>query len=447
MNFKKWLLSEAFEIPFDIIKPIYDYYLEGYKQYLKAPRTKIEPKTFSLDFTGTKYEFLQYLNPAIVVELSGSLPKALGMYQSWGNRVFLSFTDFEQVNIHTIEHEVLHYLQDLIRMHLKRSSRKAIHGGLPGAPVVKSILGLRSRDRIKDSQTHGLVTSRRTKHEHRPIEFYTNLNSLIRNLQYGYVKYCTGEDVNKCVADKKEKKKYFNMLVALKSDEVSDLEKVKSLSDEVYRIYIKEIYKQFINNEDFAKTSLAVRGIVDRGMMAKMDRNREKSIERQKKIERRKKDLTTSVGKWSAADFKGSVEVELFYASDFSNMDDSEGYTNNEIAEEMFRELGLKFKEDSDTFRINLNHRTLKKIFDKIKSRRDFYAKAGGRGWFELNVSNKALACNFDFMAKQLIKKISRELSYNSDKEISESELLSFFYPGPYLDCSTNEEGQIKQED
>lgn len=80
ISFKQWIYNEGFELPFDSIRQIYDYYLDGYVKYLKSPRTKIEPKIFDLNLQNTKYNFLQYLNPRIKVNLAGSLPQAIGVY-------------------------------------------------------------------------------------------------------------------------------------------------------------------------------------------------------------------------------------------------------------------------------------------------------------------------------------------------------------------------------
>ena len=55
MDFKSWLYTESFELPFSTIKEIYNYYLEGYEKYLKKPRTKIDPKLFFLKLEETNY--------------------------------------------------------------------------------------------------------------------------------------------------------------------------------------------------------------------------------------------------------------------------------------------------------------------------------------------------------------------------------------------------------
>ena len=81
MRFKQWLLNEGFELPFRVIKDIYEYYRDSYEKYRSKPRVKIEPKYFDLDFTGTRYAFLNDLNPRVLVELKGSLPGAAGLYQ------------------------------------------------------------------------------------------------------------------------------------------------------------------------------------------------------------------------------------------------------------------------------------------------------------------------------------------------------------------------------
>ena len=200
MNFKEWLLNEGFELPFSVIKDIYEYYTDSYEKYRLNHRVKIDPKYFDLDFTGTRYEFLNDLNPRVLVELKGSLPGAAGLYvpselkvkEEDGKKIVtvkieLSLSDYE-FNPDVVYHEILHAVQDLIRI----KKRMKVIGGLPNMPLVK-----RGNDE-KGISIGGKKNVKRVKHGIRPIEYYTNLDSLIRSLQYQYVKMLldSGKDIN-----------------------------------------------------------------------------------------------------------------------------------------------------------------------------------------------------------------------------------------------------------
>lgn len=141
MRFKQWLLNEGFELPFSVIKDIYEYYRDSYEQYRLKPRVKIEPKYFDLDFTGTRYAFLNDLNPRVLVELKGTLPGAAGLAYTaklingrGTAKIKLALSSFIN-SPHVIYHEVLHVVQDLIRI---KKGMKVI-GGLPNMPLVKRV--------------------------------------------------------------------------------------------------------------------------------------------------------------------------------------------------------------------------------------------------------------------------------------------------------------------
>ena len=249
MRFKQWLLNEGFELPFRVIKDIYEYYRDSYEKYRLKPRVKIEPKYFDLDFTGTRYEFLNDLNPQVLVELKGSLPGAAGLYQGSQLKVEnsrvtakiqLALSSFI-ANPEVVYHELLHVVQDLIRI---KKQMKVI-GGLPNMPLVKRVTDERGMN------IHGTKKVKRVQHGVRPIEYYTNLDSLIRMLQYLYVKMLlnSGKDIDLGVRDSEAKKEFFyknkdNSWISDKLDTVK-------FDEELYRIYLQEISKRFILNNNF----------------------------------------------------------------------------------------------------------------------------------------------------------------------------------------------------
>lgn len=248
MRFKQWLLNEGFELPFRVIKDIYEYYRDSYEKYRLKPRVKIEPKYFDLDFKGTRYEFLNDLNPRVLVELKASLPGAAGlashatMINGRGTaKIQLSLSLFLN-NPEVIYHEVLHVVQNLIRI---KKGMKVI-GGIPNMPLVKRVTD------EKGINIHGTKKKKRVQHGIRPVEYYTNLDSLIRMLQFWYVRMLlnSGKDIDLGVRDSEAKKEFFYKKKNNNSWISGKLDTVK-FDEELYRIYLQEISKRFILNNNF----------------------------------------------------------------------------------------------------------------------------------------------------------------------------------------------------
>ncbi len=249
MRFKQWLLNESFELPFSVIKDIYEYYRDSYEKYRSKPRVKIEPKYFDLDFTGTRYAFLNDLNPRVLVELKGTLPGGHAGLAYRANlingrgtaKIQLALGHFVN-NPDIIYHEVLHVVQNLIRI---KKGMKVI-GGLPNMPLVKRITDERGVD------IYGTKKVKRVKHGVRPVEYYTNLDSLIRMLQYRYVRMLldSGKDMDLGVRDSEAKKEFFYRMKKENSSISDKLDTVK-FDEELYRIYLQEISKRFILNNNF----------------------------------------------------------------------------------------------------------------------------------------------------------------------------------------------------
>lgn len=500
MNFKEWLYRETFELPFDTIKDIYLYYLNGYKQYIKAPRKKIPPERFKLDLAGTNYDFLQYLDPTVQVELKGSIPGTSGDYvllspnlNHWIGSIRLSLSDFESVNRWTIEHEVLHYLQDLFQKHARRlpyrkrpaDKRKyrtiekdssVTIGGLPNMPLVKRIMKNKGIKRLRGDK--------RTKHEHRPIEYYTNLNSVIRGLQHVYINAGLRRieygniigsdfgDISKWNSDSRKKRLFLELLIhavlsidfkeeprwdpklddldrelsrvgfdyEMERNVVSDLMKIKKLDQELYRIYMREIQKNFISNDNFTDT-LKARDLILQGKQEAYVKKKQKEQKEKDKREKIEMKSAKSLGKWTEADFAGRLKID-WDLDEFSNLsDDLLASGNQAIASDMFDEIGLKSSDKDDSYTISLNPKNLFKLFDNIKQKRETYEYPG--------FSRELIKCNFDHMAKRLAKNISERLheikrqanDYDwSVKVPTKEEILEIFYPGPYASCE-NEEG------
>lgn len=269
ISFKKYtLLVEAFQLPYSVIQPILDYYYESYKKFLKAGRefgrvtSKTFPeKNFELDFSGTQYEFLNDLKPNVnVYFLNNRNIDATAYFWEYNKdkintfdktntgNIYINFTaKFETMYYGTIEHEVLHYVQYLIKKYKKLKKRQDEYGGLPSKKLIPS--GMTTRGKVKEKRTH---------HEYRPIEYYTNLMSAIRSLEMAYEREMLKDPstYNKNIKDKSSKKEFLNyVLKAVRQNKVGSTEhsrlliKIKNYSQELYKKYLQVIYKVFVEGE------------------------------------------------------------------------------------------------------------------------------------------------------------------------------------------------------
>lgn len=267
ISFKKYtLLKEAFQLPYSVIQPILDYYYESFKKFLKAGREKVTPKlfpekNFELDFSGTRYEFLNTMKPNVNVYFFFNKHSGTSAYfweydknkvntfdkTNTGN-IYINLTSkFETMYYGTIEHEVLHYVQYLIKKYKKLKKRQDEYGGLPSKKIIPS--GMNTRGKIKERRTH---------HEYRPIEYYTNLMSAIRSLELAYEREMhkdpTTYDQN--IKNKDSKKEFLNyVLKAVREGKAGSreysqlLEKIKKYSPEIFKKYLQIIYKVFVEGE------------------------------------------------------------------------------------------------------------------------------------------------------------------------------------------------------
>jgi hypothetical protein len=122
-------------------------------------------------------------------------------------------------------------VQDLIRI---KKEMKVI-GGLPNMPLVKRVTDERG------ISIGGTKKVKRVQHGVRPIEYYTNLDSVTRMLQYKYVKmlFDSGKDIDLGVRDSEAKKEFFSRMKKENSWISGKLDAVK-FDEELYRIYLQE---------------------------------------------------------------------------------------------------------------------------------------------------------------------------------------------------------------
>jgi CRISPR/Cas system-associated exonuclease Cas4 (RecB family) len=401
MRFKQWLLNEGFELPFSVIKDIYEYYRDSYEKYRLKPRVKIEPKVFNLDFTGTRYAFLNDLNPRVLVELKGSFAAGYAgrAYQfeqingRWTAKIDLNLSSFVN-SPHIVYHEVLHLVQDLIRI---KKQMKVI-GGLPNMPLVKRITDKRGVD------IYGTKKVKRVQHGVRPIEYYTNLDSVIRLLQYRYVRMLldSGKDMDLGVRDSEAKKEFFSR-IKKETGWISDTLDTVKFDEELYRIYLQEISKRFILNNNFGPDVMPMVTNFEKFKLPLV-----KTVKPVKPVKPLVKTVQTSKGEKSIEIFNGDDSCEIEARDIMSYLPDGYESLLDELKSNIFDNF-FTYNKKNKVYKISLTYNKIKKVFDHI-------IKIGHYDRM------------YNFVAYKLAEEFAFRLRY-LDKDIDQDLILELFYP------------------
>jgi len=419
------LLTEGlFHIPRHVYQDILDYYNESAKKVAENDIKRITdktfpPKKFKIDLTGTRFEKLHELGDLyIVVTFSMKFDvyfhthnKPTKNNKVMKNTLFISNTgninlDFSaptQTNIHYIEHEMLHFIQYLIQKYKKLKKYKTSDiGGLPPKDVVPT--GLNVDGEKVDAQGVPL-TGRQVYHTNRPVEFYPDLLSCIRQLQYEYYKHPRER--------RPSKEDYFNNFVkALKTPNsmlsvFAHISKifniVKRNNPKLYKIYLKTAYNEFVNNEP----NFDIDNI----------KQQQKELEELREISKEKKKIADSIAHSNMSKLellfngKRSFTVDYYDRSKYSNMDDE----NYAFSEEVFERLPYtkrreSKKDGSEKYVISTKWKHLVKIFEKIKE-------------LKIVEKNKEWEKNYNFFAYNLLDDIIKHtvnLLDSTRKEVEE---------------------------
>ena len=231
------LCEGYFHIPDRILDPIKN----DFVNVIKYKDDELE-KNYKLDFSGTSYDFLNELEPqpSVDVRFTRGIGKKRGSFHvtdsfKLAKNKSLIQIDFskdkpERILSDVIEHELLHFVQRLIK---KYNEEKNGNGSLGGLPSKRLLRGLET-DKNKISV-----------HTHKPSEMYPNLLSAIRELETMYERqdeFFTKKDFFlhflKSVKDKKP-------IGKIAYDVFSDIE---DLSKELYKDFVKKAYVAFVND-------------------------------------------------------------------------------------------------------------------------------------------------------------------------------------------------------
>jgi len=259
-----YIIEEGFfHVPENVLKPIKDFYIETFKKYMENGKGKISrslypPKEFKLDFSGTRFEFLNFRNPSITVYVTSKgshyndynhdNENTMELFNHGNIYLQLNSSIFKRVLYELIEHEVMHYIQSLMK-----DLHKEYGAGFPNKKLWR-----------KDVNVHGFSTGgtgrTRVTHTQRPIEYYPDLLTSIRELFKNYHdKLKRNPDYDILINNVKAKKYFFTEFLNSVNDPnysegyydidltINIFRQFKKISPEFYRKILSIAYNAFVN--------------------------------------------------------------------------------------------------------------------------------------------------------------------------------------------------------
>jgi hypothetical protein len=318
------VIEEGFmEVPKKVLDPIVNYYIEKLKEFKTLGKSKVSKKfgrkEFKLDFSGTRYEKINNHAKHLTIDLSNG-------DKSWARgdgHIQLDFSDPMRSITEVIEHEILHIIQMALGVEVGTHQKYKDKASKQGIKYPEFHAGLPKKKHITRSQhpnpasrqqntlykiTKGTPTSyygnpldkprkwsngkgysagtnlitqsgpvepsiqgwgtKRTQHSSRPIELYTDLLSMIRNLQNSFQNVISRselENKQEIYNSKEIRKKY--LVAFINQQNEIDVENVKLrvfaapvgeyvwkqfkkiLPPKLYQDYLRLMYDAFVNKE------------------------------------------------------------------------------------------------------------------------------------------------------------------------------------------------------
>ena len=276
-------------------------------------------------------------------------------------------------------------------------------GGLPPRSLVKRIM----KDR--GLNISGKKDVKRTKHGQRPIEYYTNLRSIIKVLPIWYInKYkLENPDIKKLAADVNLKKKYLDYVMTWDNYISNKINAVKNVDYDLYKIYMNTIANKFLLDDSIFDNEANAFDADDAVNQFKLD------------LENKKKKKTKGPSplegtRFTEKDFEDDFRIDLEDVasswSDFSDMDE-----NRQATEEFRKIIGGRIEKDyrgePRFLNFKLNYDKIKNIFKKLAK----ISKVGGYH-----------GDNFLRMSRYFAHEIADGLAYR--KGPTGDELLDMFF-------------------
>jgi hypothetical protein len=480
MDFKQWLvLNEEINLPYKIIGDIHDFVMDQKKLRLQKPKTALPTKDFIIDFSDTPYNFLNSLSDqdrTINVDNNLSSSKKAGGFTNSPKPKFLMNLNNNTYNfLDTIQHEIMHFMQHLIqKFAAKKNLNKFIQqmsnredgedmpphhkvmrekprklgvkqpkylshieptqqkkdpflGFMPPPQLIKKIMADRGFD-VKGNQKE-----RRTTHALRPIEYYTNLATLMNYLKQNFYWHHVKDSSKplQTLNNTEIKKNYFKEFIKQKYFQEL-LKDVKNLDQDLYKIYINKITKEFITKE-FTQQDLDVLQknkekdadvwLHDKELKAKKEQDKlDKAQKFQNRLNKVGTDSSMPEG-LSPALFikKPPVVINWDDRTDYSTVGDGNDY---EYAEELFDAIDANQKSNKwgeiESIKIPTSLKNIKDVFKKLKD-------------YKKTKTDEDMAKNVDKFAKKIARDIAVNIGYATgwvDPKLDErtKNLLDFFY-------------------
>ena len=407
----------------EILKDYYEIWKKVHTEDRKQMRVKTFPiKNYELDFSETSFDFLNELDPKPSINVKFTLsdesffdllkppanyPKNIGFMQ-------IDLTEPVRVVVDIIEHELSHYVQDYIQKYrrIKKGeqnvdvySPKMTIGGLPTKSIIDS-------QYTTQGYKIGSKQQRRTSHSLRPVEYYPDLLSAIRHLEYAFAKDNPDYvfDPENSTKYEKEKKQFFlNFLNRIKYGKktgiplsASIFKQFKTISPEFYNRIVKIAYDAFVNKDP----NLNVRELI----------RIENEIENLPKKEKKSNQYFFSVNNpyYSTIQSSDTSDVVNDVGTIF-NIED--GYYV--AGEEVLNNLGIyeKYNKIDYNHQYNLPKKTngIGKLFKTLKKYKDSNKYIFGDEWrYDIKESDYPKAYNALF---EYFKKIYMSAFSDKDKE------------------------------
>lgn len=282
----------------------------------------------------------------------------------------------------TIEHEMLHYIQFLIQRYGEnvKGHRNARIGGLPPKHMIP-----------KTTDDDGYILSKgkrvsgtRIIHGRRPTEFYTNLLSGIRRLQYFYKDNSEGLSRKEFLIKFLKGEIETRMLKGFHSR----LEDMKGFNLPLYRRLLKIIYNSFVNGNDEIDVK-EIWQLISDAETARLEKEKSKAR------------TTTGEEKIFEKSFTLDTHDDLF---ELSNLDDG----NFDFAWETASNLPyskIKYnKHDTEKWIVSGKWKHFMKIVEQLKKMRD-------------REKDPELQNNYDYFLKGLTKHLLYAHSIDTNSE------------------------------
>ena len=277
------ILKEGyFHLPQKVYQGIINAYYDAYEKFRVGDIKRVTDKnfpdqTFDIDFSGTRYEFLNSLEPKPKIILSFTAQKNRSFFNSEKIQYNIGLITIDLMQgrravYDVIEHEMLHFVQYLVKNYRRNLLYKKLKDAetnkdykeiirLRAAIAQTGIGGLPAKKYVAaDVSTQGYAKggsgARRVQHSRRPIEYYPDLLSSIRELHKEYHER-HGSDANweKLKNSESEKKKFFvefmNDVSAGSTKGIARwvFQSFKELGPEFFRKMLAIAYDAFVNKD------------------------------------------------------------------------------------------------------------------------------------------------------------------------------------------------------